>query len=372
MSEYNLVMLDQNAKSIGSINATGFSIALKENTIGALVLTMLEDFGIDQLPRDTMFEVWRKPNGGEWGILGNTRFFLRKATMVYNSPDNNYWDIACDSALGILARRIVGYKRTTSYADKTLETGANGTADDLIKAYARENFGTLATDTDRDLSTYLTIDADTSEGYSTEKEAAYMNVLEVIDDLAENSANNDINIYYDVVNYGSKFRLFTKIDRLGVDRTRGSNSPVIFSTELGNITDVKLETDYSDEKNFCYVGGENQDALRLIEEVSDITRIAKSPYNRAEVFHDARELGVPSVLQEEGSTRLEQHRPKIKVSARTVDTNLYRFGKDYDYGDTVTVSVAKSEFTCHVTSVTIKVTGGKEDIDIRLEGEQDL
>ena len=370
MTEYAIVMLDHGARSVGSISPYSFSVALKENTVGALVMKTMDDLWIDQLPRDTMFEVHRKPHSGEWGILGNTRFFLRNATYIHDS-NKGRWELSCESALGILARRIVAYKRTTTYADKTALFGNDGTADDLIKAYVRENFGSLATDTDRDLSAHITIDADATLAVAVEKEAAYLNVLSVIFDLANDSANQGTPVYVDIINYGTGFRFLTSVNALGMDRTSGS-SAITFSPSLNNITDVKLEVDYSTEANYCYVGGEGQDAARLIEEVEDADGVAKSPYNRIEVFHDARELGVSSVLQGEGRARLESMTPKLRVSGKAVDMPSYRFGKDYDYGDIVNASVRGREFSCHVNSVSIDVTNGQENLDVRLIGEENL
>ena len=94
--------------------------------------------------------------------------------------------------ISILDNPIIAYPAGTAYTSKS------GKADDLIKAFARENLGTLATDPARNLSSYLTIDANTGQGATTYKVATKRRLLGVCQDLARASAQLGTPLFFDM------------------------------------------------------------------------------------------------------------------------------------------------------------------------------
>ena len=119
------------------------------------------------------------------------------------------------------------------------------------------------------------------------------------------------------------------------DRTAGSDLPVIFSSDWGNLSDTVYTVDLADWKNAGYAAGAGEDENRLILTVYPDGKA--SGLQRRETFVDC------GSLEDAGELELEAtHKMKEMVRIQTLTGQLFPAGpflyrKDWDIGDRVTV-----------------------------------
>lgn len=360
MISYKVVIRNPGGHFVSEYPILSARVALALNSPGAATIIIDGDLPPHVFPDGTQVEVWRNINGYEH-LLGETRFILNESSYIWEGKPR--WELNCEGATSLLGRRIVGYKRETTYSDKIPANGNTAPADDLMKAFVRENMGSLVTDSTRDLRPYLNVEVDKSEGVTVEIQAAFRNVLTIVKELADNSANQGTPIYFDVRPAGENLVFITTPDYLGTDLSE----KVFFSTDIGNIQNARLKYKYNEEINMVYVGGIDQGALRLIVEVVG-TRATSSIFARRESFLDARDLDVPAVLTSMGRSLIQSSAPKVEVEAETIDTSTVVFGRDYKFGDKVTAKVGDITVDCLVSPVDITYENGVERKTVRLSG----
>ena len=147
--------------------------------IGVLELTLPTSFDTSLLMRNGRMGVWRSIDGRppylDNGAIYLIETFVSTATATF---------VRAYHATCIMARRIIAYYAGSTYASKT------GPADDLIKAFWNENAGagvTATRDADLanvDISAYVSLQANLSQGVSIIKEACRRNLLETARECA--------------------------------------------------------------------------------------------------------------------------------------------------------------------------------------------
>jgi hypothetical protein len=358
---YKAVIRNPGGHFISEYPIISMRLALALNSPGAATIIIEGDMPSHVLPDGTQVEVWRRIFNYDH-LMGQTRFILNEATYIWEGRPR--WELSCEGATSILGRRIVGYKRETIFSDKIADNVNTAPADDLMKAFVRENMGTLATDTTRNLNPHLSVEADKSEGVIVEIQAAWRNLLTVLKELANNSANQGTSIYFTVRAAGENLVFQTSVDYLGVDLS----DRIVFSTQSGNIQNARLRYKYNEETNMTYVGGYDEGARRLIVEVVG-ERATASVFSRRESFVDARDFDDPPYLASIGRSIIGASAPKVEVEAEAIDTNTVRFGRDYDFGDKVRVQVGNLSVDCLVSPVDVTYEDGVERKTIRLIGK---
>jgi hypothetical protein len=274
----------------------------------------------------------------------------------------------------LLKRRIVAYLGGTSSSDKT------GYADDLMKAVVRENLGATATDTARDLTAAgLSVAPDTSLGPSvTKKGLAWNVVLDMLVGISDQSAADAYGnaspatrVYFQIEPLSRTTMEFrTYVGFFGADRSlAGGSNPVVVAPELGNLTDAQYLQAGGDEVNFCYAGGTGTANNRIISTAADVTRIGQSIFGRCEGWRDARNAGVSLTdVANEAKAGLVAGRPKRTFYGTLQDTPTCRYGRDWHFGDKITVRYGGESFDCVLTTVVITLTTtGAETITAKLE-----
>jgi hypothetical protein len=140
--------------------------------------SLLYDLTGELIP-DRRIEVRRSINGALPYLDGETVWFVRYAS------DNldGILTLQAQDTMGLIARRIVPYAAGTSQASKTTPTAA----DDLIKTVFKENAGSSVTDANRDLSTYISVQANLTLGQSVTKNFAWQQLLSTLQAMAQDS-----------------------------------------------------------------------------------------------------------------------------------------------------------------------------------------
>ena len=156
----------------------------------------------------------------------------------------------------------------------------------------------------------------------------------------------------------------TAVGQMGRDRSRA----LTFSVEDGNLSTSYLESDYTDEVNASYSAGKGLGALRQVEQAYDTSRMNQSVWGRCEGFKDARNQD-GSAVQDMADQLVSEGRPRIRFGGTINNTRSSEFGRDWDVGDRVRARHGNFELETVILSATIRLTGGVESVQARMEYE---
>lgn len=348
----------------------GFSVldyALIVNGVGALTITLPADydsflFSSNDVIPDNRIIVSRAIGGDAFTIDGDACWFVRRGRKILSDKGQRTTIINAVHANHLLKRRIVAYAAGSAEADKT------DFADDMIKAIARENLGTLATDTTRSIATYLSIAADIGAAQSISKAFARRNVLDLSREIAEASYQAGTFLAFDIVSTSPEsLTLNTYIEQRGSDRRFPvGNNPLIFGTEYGNVGSAERDSDRTEEITFGYAGGLGVGSGRTIGTASDVTRIAASPFNRIEQFFDGRTSDVQATLDNDADSLVASGQPRSNFTGKITQTDGSIYGLNYNYGDYITAVFENESIDARLNRVRVQVRDGKETIDAQV------
>ena len=342
-------------------------------TVGSMNVVIPPDtYNPEIFGRDSMFRLYRTPEGGGPALEPQAVWFVREKKL---DLDTGGITLKCVDQMDLLRRRIVAYRSETVLANKTvIEFNGPDFADDLMKAYVKENMGPdCLTDWEggyeavRDLTPYLTTEADVSLAPLVEEAASMKVVLSTLKSLRDKAKNAGTEVFFDVrANNDGTFLFRTLIGSLGSSRQSAVDSAQ-FSPELGNLAKASLTWDWSKEVTFVYIGAGGNGLENRIRKV-DSSRSTLTPFNRIETYKGEDDLD-DAVLDDRGAAILEGGKPRIVLSAQAVDTPDTTYGIHYFYGDSVYVQAGGYLFLCHIYSMKNRITRGEENLTINLIGE---
>lgn len=222
---------------------------------------------------------------------------------------------------------------------------------------------------DRPRTLPSTVEEPETFGQVTESSASYQNLLNVMQDLAQQRATNGDRTYFQVVTFGGQTRFQIRKNMLGIDRS-GS---VFFGFAYGNISEVTVTKDYDKEVNVIYAGGEGSGIQQLVTRVRRASASA-NPFFWSEEFETFGDIEAEKIalLQNEAWRHLDTMRARRIVRARVINAGAYLYGRDYGHGDFVTLATDDSLFTCHVFAVNVTFDGTNETVDVYLDAQDNL
>lgn len=347
---------------------TEYEYVLAANGVNTARVRLPSTFDRSKIRLDDILEIWRGSGPGTlkcdfWGFL--------RAWAFGDINGMEYTELIFRADL--LERRVVEDYAGSAQAEMTDQ------ADDMIKAIATDQLG-ADTDADRDLTSVgggFTVSAALADGVSITKAFAYANVLAIAQELAGISTQQGTSVYFDVVPVSPSsvtgklaFRLDTYTGQRGMDRTADSDNPAFVGPAWGNLNNGRVEYDYQYEINFVYVLGQGEGEVREVVEVSDTDRIEASIWNRREGIKDARniEYGDADALTAEGYAALNLNKPKFRFSGDIIETDAFRYGIDWSFGDLVSVVYGDYETDAMIDKVYIvRTPDGQETISATLE-----
>lgn len=310
---------------------------------------------------DAIIEVWRRDQtaGIPWYIeyAGFHRTsqdqISDKGTALFTSYGRAFEDL--------IHRREVLYPATTSGDTKS------GPADDIIKAYARENAGPAALAANgraRDgVVPGFTVAADIGSAPTWSGSAAWKNLLTAIQTIA-----NTTPLDFWVTRTGVTFLLDVRAPRRGLDRTgAGAAAPVVFSLARQNMSQPFAVETRTDEVNVVVVLGPGTDTNREIVIRTSTDRLL-SPWNDAEKTFDARNTA-SAALGDAGDAHLQQLRATKHVTFTALNTHALVYGRDYFVGDLVLATFAGIQQPKKLLGVEITIANGTEDIRHHFDDE---
>jgi hypothetical protein len=352
------------------VNQSGLHRAATRGDVLPLRLVApAEGLPILQLGRDTRLEIWRTAVGAglrtAW-LETDTVWLVQQVRLFREGGSPWLIELGAVPAIALLGRRLVAYPAGSAQASKS------GPADDVARALVRENLGTSADDTARELSDWLTVAPDQSRAPVIQKQCARRNLLETLQEVAEASAQAGTPLWFDVVRtHSGRFQFCTYIGARGADRSYPAGlRPVLLSPDTGTLADIEQRLDYADEANVIYAAGQGAESERLVAEASDPARMAGSPFGRRERLLDARHLASPTALAAAAQAALTAARPRRTLRAAVVDMPGMRYGQHWRWGDRVAAVIAGEPVACHIEEVQVTVTEEGEQVRawLRVEG----
>ncbi len=338
------------------------------NQVGVARVGVPASFPLESfIQEDTRLEIWRRVPGAGKYIDANTVWLVRDWDETLAQSGEETITIVAYSSDELLDRRIVAYASGTAQAKKGPDY-----IDDMMKELVAENLGASATDSDRDISDWLSIAADLSAGPQTSMSMAWRQLLPTLRELAQEADDQGSPVFfgvtYDAMSGGLTFE--TRVSQWGVDHS-GDDSRLVLSPGNGTLSDVTRSFLSSGERNYVYVGGKGQGADRMIVEQEVLARTGLSPFNRREVFIDKRNSGEPDVLGAEAGAAIRKHRPQETFTAKIRDTQAIRYGRDYGFGDRILAEFRGRTAAARLDSVEVSMERGRENISATLRVDDD-
>lgn len=318
----------------------------------------VDDLNIQYFVLDALVEVWRQPAGRGW---------YREITTMFRTPQYDLYEnghetftIYCRGLNDLLHRRHISYPATTAYTLKS------GPADDVMKAFVRENCTSAAVNAIRksfsiyDPTIYgFTVSPDSSLAPIWSGARSWLNLLDVLNDISLPPNNVDFEVIR-MGNTGFDFQFSTFYPLRGIDRSLS----LTFAPELGNMSNVKFTRSRTEEANIVFVLGQGENTSRIVltREASDLVQ-RESFWNAIEITTDARGQETVASLTSQGDELLEKLKAQDQFEFQILQTDTRQYGIDYDVGDKVKAKYHVT-VTKKIIAATVNVSDGKESISL--------
>lgn len=371
MSDYYLKVLTADGKNeLATIrDFISLDYARKVNDLGEARFILPPNYADlfltgDDVRLHTRVLVYRSYTGGLPYLDMEAEWLVYKGAIKVSEKGEETLELMARDPNWLLLSRIVAYAAASAQAEK------NDFADDMVKAIVRENLGTLATVTARDLSDYLSVQVDLSLSANVQKAFARRKVLYVCQEIANKAALAGNYLAFDIVSTtpgNLEFRTYS--DQRGNDHRQTSAKPVLIGRDFGNMENFELSYSHDGEITYCYAGGLGVEGARVIGTASDSGRIGYSPFNRVEYFADGLNTDDVNQLDDEAEAVVRENIPVRMVSGDLTQTNGFVYGLHFKWGDYLTISDRNQSFDARLLALRVKVRDGQEFITARLKAD---
>lgn len=348
--------------------------AVAVGTVGALVLTLPEDVDPELIAEDNIIEIWRSPLGGSPYLFLERLWWMRDFLWTGLSAERSV-KVICHDQNFLFGSPDGQSGRIISYDEGETQTDKVAAIDDMMKAYVRENAGSLALDATRSLATYLSIAADNSLGPVAHSSGTSRRILlTVLNDLAAMAADLGTYVAWDIVctqpphlTTGAKFALEfrTYIGQRGQDHRASSGNPVLIGPDFGNLDEWEKAYLTANEANQIYARGEGISTADAISPAADTVRQTISPFNRREMMVDSQAIDADG-LDDDAQSALRAGRPRNTLTGLLIETDGLRFDDEFGFGDYLTAQVRGQSADCRLNALRFQFTrdGGEKLIPI--------
>lgn len=288
--------------------------------------------GIDWLPYldyETRIEAWRvfPP---ETPILLRT-YFIENITVVTDETKRSELSLDAYDANYLLKVRDI---EAASGSDEAAKTDH---ADDLMKAYVREQAGSLSSyPLDAD---HFSVDADSHSGPSITTANAWSNLLQSLQEVSELSAGEGNKVYFDVVETGApaQYRFRTATGQPGADHSAGSASRLLVGLDYGNVRSVTVVRDAFEEANHVISAGQGTKEERLTATAIG-SGASRNIWSRKKLVYNDSAVETAAALAYQASRRLSEGRPRERIEFELMEAPGFRYGANFGLGDRLTIS----------------------------------
>lgn len=337
MNNYTFYILNSSRQPVAQIDRfERLEIVKRFNDVGQMFIDLkYDDFDVSLLD-------WR----GGWRILRNGTIWMEGIWYIMQD-DSSLSENAELTLVGLdymqfsSERLVLSDPAGPPYSTFSHDV-RTGPAGNVIKAYVRYHMDTLAK-TGRQVSG-LSVQTNLGEGSTVTGRGRFDTVLELCKDLA--LKGGDIGFRYD----STKFVTYVPEDKTG---------SVKFSRELGNLISYRRRVERP-KGNYIVAGGSGEGTARAFSEIGDATSIAK--FGRIEWFYDYRNAGGVAELYSAITGKLEEQAEKVSIEIEVRDTEGVQYGRDYEVGDRVVVSLPGLTYSNIIREVKIVLDGKQESV----------
>ncbi len=319
------------------------------------------------LAPDRMIQFWRQPQGRAMSLF--RIYFIGAWEPATDEEGDTVITVWGFDANDLLYRRIVA-----AYEGSANATATAVEADDLMKDIAAnmilDNIAPTPDAGTRALS-LLSIQGDLTAGPQLTRSFEWDKVIEELVEISEASKTAGTEVFFDIsesniTSTSIAFEFRTKTGQPGQD----VSDRVVFSQANKSLTEPRLLIDYRNGVNYAYGVGQGDGIDAEVQQVYDATLYGASIWARREGYAYAGGEEDPNGVREVARALVAEGRPDRTFSAKTVDRDGTRFGRDYTWGDKVRAKAFGEEFDCIIRKTVIYIDqDGKERIDQRLEYE---
>lgn len=152
------------------------------------------------------------------------------------------------------------------------------------------------------------------------------------------------------LNFDDKDFIFDVYEGRNLVAGQSQNPPVLFSIDYDNVRGQKFIDSEIGYKNIAYVGGQGEGVDRNIVRVGE----EKEGLERYEVFIDARDIEKVEELPERGMQKLAEMRMVSSFESEILPYGPFKYEKNWDLGDVVTIANPKWGITEDLRIVEVK------------------
>jgi len=268
----------------------------------------------------------------------------------------------------ILRRRIMAEYKGTS------NTVVTDYADDVLKAVVRDafadgiapapNFGTRVIPN-------FSVQPDLGNGPIITSDCGWENILTedgsgILPAITAAAIGAGTPVWYRVVSVINGNTISFQFHTYTTETFLDATGQVIFDPALGTLQDGFWDTDYTNEANTIYVGGQGQLALRTIEQVGDAERYDAGIFGRTEAFVDAPEAS-DDALEALGYTELQRRMPIQRIGGTPINLPDAEYSYIWDIGTRVTCRYGDVIKTPVVVGTALNIQGKQQSLEMRLD-----
>lgn len=138
---------------------------------------------------------------------------------------------------------------------------------------------------------------------------------------------------------------------------------VNFSTDMESLFTGNLSDSTKSYTNAIYIGGKGEGAERDIYEGEIDMDGSPSGLARYESWDDESSMTTESEYESKAKSMLAQYGQTISISGQGLIECPYVYGKDYNVGDIVTITVSETPVVCQITEITESWGKGRYNLD---------
>lgn len=331
-------------------------------TVGAAVLTLPIDIPPHLIAQDHIVEIWRFPHNGGGRLIADRLWWMRDFDIA-GQGGVEYHKITCYDQNFLLASPDGQKGRVIAYDEGEPQTQKVDYLDDVMKAYVRENVGSLASDTDRRVTGFLTIEENKSQApIAASSGTSRRNLLAVLNDLAALSADLGTYLAWDIVctlppssiRFPAKFELAfrTYVGSRGADRRASSDNEFMIGPDFGNLGNWTLSTLTANQATSVYAVGQGVGAAAAVyNATAPDTVLLNSFMNRREYVQNSQAEDAEGI-ESDARAALRTNRARKFLTGTLQDPDL--FGVAFDFGAYLTAQVKGQNFDCRLDAIRFK------------------
>jgi len=238
----------------------------------------------------------------------------------------------------------------------------HGAADDTIKLMVAESM-VSSYDADRDFAN-MVVQGNTGEGIWGCYEGRWVRLGDaIINAIGEDGSKGGCDYRVARVSGGYEFRTYAPF--FGTDRRRGNaagNNPMIFSMQNGNLKNPERIVSWAEAVTVAYGGWDGNGMEQTIVSAENATALAETPFSRREAFYNLNDVPTQDAVSGYLEQALIDDGEQEFVSAQILQTDNSLYGRDWWFGDLVTVDFPDgASYDMRIISVAGKISGDNEE-----------